>query len=91
MVKPNADPPRLSLLLARHAPVAVIIARVRAKLFHLVKWQYVDDVVEHGSWFEGSLYPDSSDVSFDGRHMVYFALNPKVARSRGRQFANRRS
>jgi hypothetical protein len=74
---PKAEPPRLSLLLAKADPVAVIIARVRAKLFHVVKWQYENDVVEHGSWFEGSLYPDSSDVSFDGRHMVYFALNPK--------------
>jgi len=77
MVRPNPEPPRLSLLLAKDTFVAVIIARVRAKLFHVVKWQYVENVVEHGSWFEGSLYPDSSDVSFDGRHMVYFALNPK--------------
>jgi hypothetical protein len=77
MVPAKTDPPRLSLLLAKTAPVAVIIARVRAKLFHVMKWQYKDNVIEHGSWFEGSFYPDSSDVSFDGRHLVYFALNPK--------------
>jgi hypothetical protein len=77
MVRPNPEPPRLSLLLAKKSPVAIVIARVRAKLFHVVKWQYVENVIEHGSWFEGSLYPDSNDISFDGRHMVYFALNPK--------------
>jgi hypothetical protein len=77
MVRPNPEPPRLFLLLAKNSPVAIVIARVRAKLFHVVKWQYVENVIEHGSWFKGSLYPDSSDISFDGRHMVYFALNPK--------------
>ncbi|NMC07922.1 MAG: hypothetical protein GYA24_22130 [Candidatus Lokiarchaeota archaeon] len=72
-----AEPARLSLLLAKEAPVAIILARIRAKLFHVVKWEYAKNVVEHGSWFEGTLYPDSSDVSFDGRHMVYFTLNPR--------------
>ncbi len=77
MVQPKAEPPRLSLLLAKEAPVAVIIARVRAKLFHVMKWEYEKDVFEHGSWFKGTIHQESSDVSFDGRHLVYFALNPK--------------
>ena len=68
-------PPRLSVLLAKSVPIAIILARYRAKIFHVVKWNYQDGVVERGSWFHGALYPDSSDVSFDGRHMVYFALH----------------
>ena len=68
-------PPRLKVLLAKNVPIAVIIARFRAKIFHVVKWNYQDSVVERGSWFQGMLYPDSSDVSFDGWYMVYFALH----------------
>jgi hypothetical protein len=70
-------PPRLNVLLAKHLPIAVVLARFRAKVFHVVKWNYRDGVVERGSWFQGTLYPDSSDVSFDGQHMVYAALHVK--------------
>ncbi len=72
----NRIPPRIQVILAKEAPVAAIIARFRAKLFHVMRWDIASNAIEHGSWFHGKLYEERCDLSFDGRHMVYFALGP---------------
>ena len=69
-------PVRVTVLLAKAAPKAVIIIRKRAKLFHIVQWDYEKNEIERGSWFKGNIYVDRCDVSFDGKHLVYFALGP---------------
>ncbi|MFX0098418.1 MAG: hypothetical protein ACFFCS_02480 [Candidatus Hodarchaeota archaeon] len=69
-------PARVHVLLARNEPKAVLIIQKRSKLFHVVSWNYLTDDPKEGSWFSGKIYPLRCDLSFDGRHMVYFALGP---------------
>jgi hypothetical protein len=64
---------RVHLLAARQAPVLVILQRKRAKLFHVVVIHTTTLKVSEGSWFQGKLHVLRSDVSYDGRHMVYMA------------------
>jgi hypothetical protein len=71
-------PARVHILLARESHYAVIIIRRRSKLFHIVKWNLETDTLERGSWFRGNIYPSRSDLSFDGKLMVYYALNPST-------------
>ena len=51
----------------------VILQRKRAKLFHVITVGTDNHEVNEGSWFRGVLYAMYSDVSFDGKFMVYLA------------------
>jgi hypothetical protein len=64
---------RIHLLAAREAPVIVILQRKRAKLFHVITVHTEKHWIGEGSWFRGVLYALDSDVSFDGKFMVYRA------------------
>ena len=64
---------RIHLLAAREAPIIVILQRKRAKLFHVITVGTEKHWVNEGSWFRGVLYAMDSDVSFDGKFMVYLA------------------
>ena len=67
-------PPRLTVLLAREAPLGVVLRRGPSKLVRLVIWNRDTDKFKPGSWFKGRIYGERSDVSPDGRHLIYFAL-----------------
>jgi len=64
---------RIQLLAAREAPIIVILQRKRAKLFHVITVDTEKHSINEGSWFRGMLYALDSDVSFDGKFMVYRA------------------
>jgi len=64
---------RIHLLPAKEAPYVVIIRRKPSKTFHIIRWNVEQDEFEHGSWFTGHIYVYRSDVSFDGKWMVYLA------------------
>jgi hypothetical protein len=64
---------RIHLLPAKEAPYVIIIRRKPSKTFHIIRWNVEHDEFEHGSWFTGHIYAHRSDVSFDGKWMVYFA------------------
>jgi hypothetical protein len=64
---------RVHFLVAKEAPVVVVLQRKRAKLFHLVTIDASSNEVQEGSWFKGRIYRKRCDVSFDGRYLVYFA------------------
>ena len=64
---------RIHLLSAKEAPYVVIIRRKPSKTFHIIRWNIEHDEFEHGSWFTGHIYVHRSDVSFDGKWMVYLA------------------
>jgi hypothetical protein len=64
---------RIHLLPAKEAPYVVIIRRKPSKTFHIIRWNVEHDEFEHGSWFTGHIYVCRSDVSFDGKWMVYMA------------------
>lgn len=53
--------------------MVVVLRRKPAKLFHVLRWDTERDEIESGSWFHGRIYEMRSDVSFDGRFMVYLA------------------
>ncbi len=63
---------RIHVILARKAPVGVIFRRGSSKWFHMVKWNTDTDTFEHGQWFHGQMYPRRSDLTPDGKLMVYF-------------------
>ena len=67
-------PPRLYVLLASEAPVGVVLRRGPTKLVQIFMWNRDTDNFTEGQWFKGRIYGDRSDVSPDGRHMIYFAM-----------------
>jgi hypothetical protein len=70
---PTPHRSRIHLLAAREAPIIVILQRKRAKLFHVITVHTEKHWIGEGSWFRGVLYALDSDVSFDGKFMVYRA------------------
>jgi len=64
---------RIHLLAAKEAPFVAIIRRKPAHTFHIIRWNTVTDTFEHGSWFQKQIYVHRSDISFDGKWMVYLA------------------
>src|SRR5262245_19490094 len=65
---------RVHFLVAKEAPVVVVLQRKRAKLFHVLTIDAGTHQVQEGSWFEGKIYQQDCDVSFDGKFMVYLAM-----------------
>jgi len=67
-------PPRLFVLFARDAPVALILRRGPAAWYHVIRWHTDQDRFESGAWFRGRLYEDRCDLSPDGELFLYFAM-----------------
>jgi hypothetical protein len=73
----TSAPARLFVLLAREAPIGVIFRRGPTKLVQVIKWNTAKDTFEPGQWFKGRIYEHRSDVSPDGKLMVYLAATNK--------------
>jgi hypothetical protein len=69
--------PRIHVLLARHTPVGVVIRRGPSKSACTVLWDRRRDEFRLGQWFKGRIYERRSDLSPDGSHLIYFAMNGK--------------
>jgi hypothetical protein len=71
---PETTPaPRLHLLQARSADVAVVFRRGPSKWVEVVRWDTARDGLARGHWFHGRIYERRSDLSPDGELLVYFA------------------
>jgi len=70
----DAPPPRLSVIFAAEAHEAVVFARGPSKWFHVIRWNTRHDKFEPGAWIRGRIYPERSDLSPDGRLLLYFVL-----------------
>jgi hypothetical protein len=70
----KAPPCRLFVVLAREAPVGVILRRGPAPWYHIILWHTDTDRFEHGAWFRGRIYEERCDLSPDGQVFLYFAL-----------------
>src|SRR5690349_2756700 len=70
-------PARLHVLLARDAPVGVVIRRGPAKSVCTVGWNRATDQFTLGQWLRGRIYERRADISPDGRHLLYFAMSAK--------------
>ncbi len=68
-------PPRLHVLLAREAPQAVVIRRGPSKTVCAIGWDRRTDKFTVGQWMRGRIYERRADLSPDGRHLIYFAMN----------------
>jgi hypothetical protein len=70
-------PARLHVLMASQVPKAVVIRRGPAKSVCTVGWDRRSDRFELGQWLRGRIYERRADLSPDGRHLIYFAMNGK--------------
>ncbi len=59
--------------MAREAPVCVLFRRGPSKWTQLVKWRTDSDSFDMGHWFKGRIYEHRSDLSPNGRFLIYFA------------------
>jgi len=66
-------PCRLFFLLAQNADIGVILRRGPSKWVQVIRWDTARDVFEPGQWFHGRIYEHQTDLSPDGKYMVYFA------------------
>jgi hypothetical protein len=67
--------PRLHVLLARDAPTAVVFRRGPARAVACVGWDRTRDTFALGQWLRGRIYERRADLSPDGQHLIYFAMN----------------
>ncbi len=72
---PATFPPRLHVLLARDAGYAVILRRGPSKTVCSIGWDRRNDTFTVGQWMRGRIYERRSDLSPDGKHLIYFAMN----------------
>src|SRR5215207_5351929 len=84
---------RLFVMLAREAPVGVILARGPTRWTQLIHWDVARDVFTDGQWLHARVYENRCDLSPDGTKLVYFAADWRTvpdleaqerARARGR-------
>ena len=71
--RPALMTPRLFVIFAQRAPVAVVVRRGPAAWAQLTMWDTRRDVFTGGAWFRGRIYAEKCDVSPDGRLFVYAA------------------
>ena len=70
-------PARVHPILARKANTAVIIRRGPSKSVCTMLWDRTRDEFKLGQWLRGRIYERRCDLSPDGRHFIYFAMNGK--------------
>ncbi len=66
---------RIHCLLAANAPLGVVIRRGPSKQVCTVLWNRRRDEFQIGQWLKGRIYERRSDLSPDGKHLIYFAMN----------------
>jgi len=69
--------PRIHLLLARAAPAGLVIRRGPSNHVATILWDRHKDTFQLGQWLKGRIYEHRSDLSFDGKYLIYFAMNGK--------------
>jgi len=69
--------PRIHVLLASDAPVGLVIRRGPSRCVATLLWNRKTDEFQMGQWLKGRIYERRSDLSPDGKHFLYFAMNGK--------------
>jgi hypothetical protein len=76
--------PRIHVLLARDAPLGLVFRRGPSNSVATLLWDRRCDEFQVGQWLNGRIYVRRCDLSPDGRHLIYFAMNAKwTSESRG--------
>ena len=68
---------RLHVVLARDAPLGVVFRRGPSKQVCTILWDRKTDKFSVGQWLKGRIYERRSDISQDGKYLIYFAQNGK--------------
>ncbi len=76
-------PARVHVLLARRAPLGVVIRRGPSKHFCTLLWDRRHDTFTLGQWLKGRIYERRSDLSPDGKYFIYFAMSGQVSPEAG--------
>lgn len=72
----NTEPViRLHLFFARDCERAVILRQGPSKVFRMILWDRSNDVFEDGQWLKHKVFVERCDLSPDGEHFIYFALD----------------
>ena len=71
----SVPPPRLAVLAARDASVAVVVRRGPTDWARLSLWDTATDEVEHGGWIHARVPWRRCDLSPDGRLFVAFVAD----------------
>lgn len=74
---PNKFTARVHVILAREAKRAVVIRRGPSKSVCVLAWNRGTDEFRIGQWLRGRIYERRCDLSPDGKHFIYFAMNAK--------------
>ena len=72
-------PARIHVLLASNAPVGVVIRRGPSKQVCTLLWDRRQDEFTVAQWLKGRIYERRSDLSPDGKYLIYFAMNGRWA------------
>ncbi|MGF1444786.1 MAG: hypothetical protein ACFBRM_01130 [Pikeienuella sp.] len=75
----DAVPARLHAILARDAPIGAVFRRGPSGHVATCHWDLTTDRITLGQWLKGRIYPARGDISPDGRHVIYFAMNGRWA------------
>lgn len=78
---PRFVPARLHVLLARESTAAVVIRRGPSRHTAVIGWDRKTDRFKIGQWLYGRIYERRCDLSPDGRHLIYFAMNGRWSSS----------
>ena len=70
-------PARLHALFAQDTLDAVVIRRGPSKRTAIIAWDRKSDIFTLGRWLNARIYERRSDLSPDGKHLIYFAMNGK--------------
>lgn len=70
-------PARVHPIFARDARTAIIFRRGPSKSVCTVLWDRDKDEFALGQWLRGRIYERRSDISPDGKYLIYFAMNGK--------------
>ena len=70
---PRIISPRLSILLATKAPHGVIFRRGPSRVTCTIGWDRRTDTFTLGQWVKARIFVRRSDISPDGKHVIYFA------------------
>jgi len=68
---------RLHLFFAKDNDRTVILRQGPSEVFRMILWHRDSDRFEDGQWLKHKVYVDLCDLSPDGQHFLYFALDGK--------------
>ncbi|BDI34010.1 hypothetical protein CCAX7_60610 [Capsulimonas corticalis] len=71
---PTTSPARLYVILAREASVGVIFRQGPSDWTQIIHWDTATDTFTPGQWFHGDIQSRRSDLSPDGKLMIYHAV-----------------